>query len=153
MKKTDDIEKLGKALSKAVRLAIRRPGMRVPVMLADGTCSGYITSPKALPPQDCCTETRRAVNAETAELACKIGEDMIQNGKELSKFPGERGEGRLRELAGMLFLDVAQILWMDDRHHDDMRKIKDLENIIRKKIGDEEFDKALADYEREEGSR
>jgi hypothetical protein len=136
-------------LEEAIASATRAPGIRTPVLADDGQTIGYITIPSALPPQECCVESRRDERLAIARLAKEIGDEFVENGKRLQEMLPYSAEGRLRELAGGLFSNLASCLWIDDRSHDDHRRVEILEASIRKIIGSEAFDRAVADAKHE----
>lgn len=147
-----------KAIREAIAQAERQPGQRVPVIRADGKCIGYITVPGPLPPQECCVEACRELQAEVVALAQRLGQELADNGKRLSKLEtGDEdawsAEGRLRELAGMLFYNLAEMLWRDDRQHDDARRMAAIEQMIGDKISPEALAevRALAKREQDDG--
>ena len=50
---------------------------------------------------------------KVGKLLIEIARDMMENGEKLQGYPGSKKEGRLRELAGLIVLDAAQIAFMD----------------------------------------
>jgi hypothetical protein len=136
-------------IEEAIARATRAPGIRTPVLADDEQIIGYIMVPNALPPQECCVESRRDERLAIARLAREIGDEFVENGKRLQEMLPYSAEGRLRELAGGLFSNLAECLWIDDRFYDDKRRIEILEVAICKVIGSEALDRAVADAKRE----
>ena len=72
-----------------------------------------------------------------------VGEELYQNAKGLSKFPGQAFESRARAHAGMLVSSIAQILFTEIRHDDFMNRTDEILNDMKAAIGEERFEQIM----------